>query len=224
MIVWLVWITIPLVLFGLIGIQESFEEDYSYNFGKMELNRGPDIDSPKVQFENGAERHEIICKGFLYLVYKISDGSPACVEEYFSAPKLVDRGWATLGETSLVITTDKEVYSLDENVIITMKNDGETRLTFSGSPDFYIYDESENDIELPLDHIVPPTENLSFFDTFASTTFVWNQTTRGGDPAKPGIYTIFANYMGPLPSNDLSQLGHQWLETTKTFEISSIDS
>ena len=142
----LVWAIIPLVFFSIIGIQESFEEDYSYNFGKMELYRGPDIDSPKVQFENGAERHEIICKSFLYLVYKTSDGSPACVEEYFSAPKLVDRGWATLGETSLVITTDKEVYSLGEDVTITMKNDGETLLTFSGSPDFYIHDESEYDV------------------------------------------------------------------------------
>jgi len=220
----LVWAIIPLVLISIIGIQESFEEDYSYNFGKMELYRGSDIDSPKVQFENGAERHEILCKDGLYLVYKTSDGSPACVEEYYSAPKLVDRGWATLGETSLVITTDKEVYSVGENVIITMKNDGETLLTFSGFPNFYIHDESENDVELPLDRIVPPTENLSYFDTFASTTFVWNQTTRDGEPAKTGIYTIFANYMEPLPSNDLAQLGNQWLETTKTFEITSIDS
>ncbi len=82
MIVWLIWTIIPLVLFGIIGIQESFEEDYSYNFGKMDLYRGSDIDSPKVQFENGAERHEILCKDGLYLVYKTSDGSPACVEEY----------------------------------------------------------------------------------------------------------------------------------------------
>jgi len=215
----LVWVVIPLVLFGIVGISESFAVDFSYNWGKFELNRGSDIDSPRVQFENGVERHKILCPNGLYLVYKTSDGSPACVKEYFSAPKLVDRGWATLGETSLMITTDKEVYSLGENVTITMKNNGETLLTFSGNPNFFILNESESFVEIPFGGSAAPLERLSFFDTLASTTLVWDQTITSGNLVKSGIYTVLAKYVGPLPSTDLAQLGIQGLETTKTFEI-----
>ena len=217
----LVWAVIPLVLLGIIGVSESFAEDYLYNYGKFEiLRQGADIDSPKAQFESGAERHEIICRGGLYLLYKTSDGSPACVEEYFSAPKLIDRGWATLGETSLVITTDKEAYSLGEKISIMVKNEGETMLMYSGPVRFFILDEFENYVEYPTDTTVPNKENISFFDTLSSLSFVWDQTTVFYEGSiKPGTYTISTKYMQPLPSNDLIQLNHQWVETTKTFEI-----
>ena len=216
----LVWVVIPLVLFGIVGVQESFAEDFSIDRGKYNShNRDVVFDSPKKQFESGIERHEILCNDRLYLIYKTSGGSPVCVKMYFSAPKLIERGWATLGETLLVITTDKEMYSVGEKITITMQNEGETLLLFSGAPIFHIRDEANNGIDLPLDVIRPPTDNISGFDTLASTVFVWDQTNRIGEKVNPGTYTIFANYMKHIPSRDLQELGYQWIETTETFEI-----
>jgi len=218
--VWAVWAVIPLLIVSMMGVQESFAEDYSYNWGKYHLyDKNTIIDSPKVQFENGIEPHEILCNNGLYLIYKTLDGSPVCVKEYFSAPKLIERGWGTLGETLLVITTDKEVYSVGEKITITMKNEGDTSLIFNSSPDFYIRDNAQNHIEMPLDTISPPFDRIVSFDTLASTTFVWNQTDRNLIPVNPGTYSVYSTYMKPLPSNDSTQLSHEWLETIKTFEI-----
>jgi len=214
-------IILSIILFsGLLSATQAFASEYQYNFGKIEIRQqGTEIGTLKAQLESGVERHEIICRNGLYLLYKTSDGSPVCVEEYFSAPKLVDRGWATLGETSLVITTDKDVYSLGEKISITMENDGETLLVYSGPIRFFILDESENDVEYSTDTHLFPTENLLHFDTLSSLSFVWDQTTKNAESVKPGIYTISTRYMQPVPSIDLLQLNHQWVETTKTFEI-----
>jgi hypothetical protein len=227
----LIWVVIPLVFLGIVGMQESFAEDFSYNWGKIYFWEDTNIDSPKVQVENGVEPREVICKSPLYLVYKTLDGSPACVKEYLSAPKLIDRGWATLGETFLEIITDKEVYSIGENVTITMKNEGETLLIFNSRPDFDILDTSQKWMELPTDTIQLPTDRIATFDTIASTTFVWNQTkvvwdqtTRNLEQVEPGIYSVFAKYRYPIPINDSPQIGIEWMETIKTFEISAIDN
>ncbi len=218
----LVWVIIPLVLFGVVGMQQSFAEDYSYDWGKSQIfYDGTIIDSIKVQLENGVEPREIICKNRLYLLYKTSDNSPICVKEYFSAPKLIDRGFATLGETSLLIITDKEVYSSGETITITMKNDGDSLLMFGSAPNFYIRDAFQNSVELPLDTISPPTDRNVGFDTLASTTFVWNQTDRNLIPVKPGIYSVYAGYAAPLTGYDLTQISYEWLEINKTFEIVS---
>ena len=50
--------------------------------------------SPKHQLKNGILPEEIICKGGLELVFKSTDGSPACVKPK-TAEKLIERGWAS---------------------------------------------------------------------------------------------------------------------------------
>lgn len=48
--------------------------------------------SPKQQLENGVLPEEIICKDGLELIFKSTDGSPACVKPK-TAEKLIERGW-----------------------------------------------------------------------------------------------------------------------------------
>ncbi len=61
----LVWIVIPLVLFGIIGMQESFAEE---------------IPSPRQQVKNGILPEDVVCKENRVLVLR-TNGNPACVTE-----------------------------------------------------------------------------------------------------------------------------------------------
>jgi len=217
----LVWVVIPLVLIGIVGIEQSFAEQFSINSGKHNQdNRNVVFDSPKSQLKDGAEPREVICDAYLYLIYKTSDGSPICVKEHYTVPKLIERGFATLGETLLVITTDKEVYSLGESITITMKNQGDTKLIFSGAPTFSMESQLEKYIDFPLDVVYPPTENIVSFDTLASTTYVWNQTKRNLETVAPGTYTIYTTFLEPIFIENIPhQLSHIETKVEKSFEI-----
>jgi hypothetical protein len=56
--------------------------------------------SPVKQFKNGIPLPNISCKSGLVLVFKISDGSPACMKPQ-TAEKLVERGWGVLNEQTV---------------------------------------------------------------------------------------------------------------------------
>ncbi len=216
-----VWLVIPLVLIGIIGIEQSFAEQFSFNWGKHNQdNRNVVFDSPKSQLKDGAEPREVICDAYLYLIYKTSDGSPICVKVHYTVPKLIERGFATLGKTSLVITTDKEMYSLGESITITMKNQGDTTLIFSGAPIFSMESQLEKYIDFPLDVVFPPTENIVSFDTLASTTYVWNQTKRNLEIVNASTYTVYATFLEPVFIENIPhQLSHKEMRIEKTFEI-----
>ena len=80
-------ILVSIVIFSVIGIQESFAENNSqYNL----LEQSTD-DPPLKQFNLGIPIFEIQCKDSLVLIQK-HDGSPACVKEQ-SVLKLTERGW-----------------------------------------------------------------------------------------------------------------------------------
>jgi len=64
----LVWVVIPLVLFSIIGIQESFAEEFEF------------IASPRHQLESGIASENIQCREDRVLVLRIND-NPACVFE-----------------------------------------------------------------------------------------------------------------------------------------------
>lgn len=51
-------------------------------------------DSPKNQFTDGMDPHDVICHESFELIFKASDYSPACVKSS-SVSKLVERGWAS---------------------------------------------------------------------------------------------------------------------------------
>ncbi len=200
--------------------EPMFKKEFVINSGKDESRHKESVfESPKTQLEKGLESRDVICNGSLYLVYKTSDGSPTCVNEYFSAPKLVARGWATLGDTKIIIDTDKDKYLLGEHIKISMKNMGDTRVLFSGSPTFSLSNEFNRGIDFPLDIITPPVERISSFDTLSSTEYVWNQHHRNGESVKHGTYTISANYLKPILGNDMGQFNQMSEKVTRTFEI-----
>lgn len=58
------------------------------------LAMGYVADSPKSQYTEGTDPHDVICNESLELVFKNSDNSPACVKST-SVSKLVERGWAS---------------------------------------------------------------------------------------------------------------------------------
>jgi len=50
------------------------------------------VDLPGKQIANGAAPHEVICSEGLELIFKATNGFPACVKPS-TATKLVERGW-----------------------------------------------------------------------------------------------------------------------------------
>lgn len=81
------------------------------------------IPSPNKQLASGIEPNEILCNGDLQLIFKSTDGSPACVKPE-TVPKLIERGWGSfdniqLGKTwiATVPTQASNPYGLDQNVI-----------------------------------------------------------------------------------------------------------
>jgi len=106
MIVWLVWAIIPLVLFGIIGIQESFEAF---------------IASPKHQLESGIAPEDITCRDSLVLVLRTND-NPACVKETTSKKlgwKIIEQNYGPTDKTN----TDSTITdSLDSTDIIDANN------------------------------------------------------------------------------------------------------
>lgn len=51
-------------------------------------------DSPKSQYTDGMDPHDVVCYGPFELIFKASDFSPACVKSS-SVSKLIERGWAS---------------------------------------------------------------------------------------------------------------------------------
>jgi len=126
----LVWVVIPLLLIGIIGIQELFAEQSS---GKPAWVTNSDkvcgdrlcsevdesftnektwklsefIDSPKQQMKNGILPSEVECKVGLVPILKSSDNLPVCVKPQ-TAKKLIERGWAT-EESQVAIQLEQNI-------------------------------------------------------------------------------------------------------------------
>ena len=132
----LVWVVIPLVLIGIVGISESFAEEANavsiisspyeipftghsneYIDWRPELsNHYPELTpSPPKQLEYGIELQNILCKNNFILIFKPSDSSPVCVTpETFD--KLLDQGWK-----SFPFESKQKVTSLKLNKEILVK-------------------------------------------------------------------------------------------------------
>jgi len=90
----LVWVVIPLILFGIVGISESF-----------------------------AESEEQYCDEGLVLIQKISMPSLACVKSH-TAEKLIERKWAVkvIEIPPVLLETDKNIYKKGETIVVTITN------------------------------------------------------------------------------------------------------
>ncbi|MEE8181396.1 MAG: serpin family protein, partial [Nitrosopumilaceae archaeon] len=104
-----IWIVIPLILVGIVGIQESFAQE-------LEI-----IASPKHQLESGILPDDIQCRDNRILVLR-PNGNPACLTPQ-TAEKLMERGWTI----SLTNVEDKKPTNtipvdLDSSNIIDANN------------------------------------------------------------------------------------------------------
>lgn len=161
-------------------------------------------DNPKKQLANGVKYNEILCDTDKSVIYKTSDGIPACVQTKH-AEKFVYRGWGIFGETSLEITTDKKVYSLGENVTMIMKNNGETTLIFSCHAIFHILDASNNTVQIPVTNIMPPCASQFPFGPNSETTLIWRQMDKDGQ-VESGNYTVVTKSFYPWYNSYLTSL------------------
>ena len=104
-----IWIVIPLILVGIVGISESFAQE-------LEI-----IASPKHQLESGILPDDIQCRDNRILVIR-TNGNPACLTPQ-TAEKLMERGWTI----SLTNVEDKKPTNtipvdLDSSNIIDANN------------------------------------------------------------------------------------------------------
>ena len=132
----LVWVVIPLVLIGIIGVQESFAEnvnaiaiidspyelaftghsDQHINWRPSLFTHYPELTpSPLKQLEYGIELKNIMCKDNSVLIFSPSDSSPACVTKS-TYEKLFDQGWK-----SFPFESKQELPSLKLNKEILVK-------------------------------------------------------------------------------------------------------
>jgi hypothetical protein len=84
---------------NIVGVMDS--DDFSGTNISLKVGKGSEIPllpseitlSPLQQLRNGVAATQIQCKDGLQLVFKASNGNPACVNE-ISISKLIERGWA----------------------------------------------------------------------------------------------------------------------------------
>ena len=104
----LVWVVIPLILFGIVGIENADASNSS----------DESISSPRQQMNEGIFSHEITCKEGLELIFKPND-SPACVKQS-TAEKLIQRGWAIdKKDAELVVFPLSEELALEKAFALT---------------------------------------------------------------------------------------------------------
>jgi len=118
----LVWVVIPLVLFGIIGIQESFAEELTPQMIKnMVENLSPEFKTPKQQINVGILPSEVQCKAGLELIFKSTDGSPACVKPS-SVEKLIERSWGIIPKQNILETPESKISVIDSTNVIDANN------------------------------------------------------------------------------------------------------
>jgi len=200
----LVWVVIPLVLIGIIGIQESFAQESEF------------IASPKHQLESGIAPEDITCRDNLVLVLR-TNGSPVCVKDSTSERF----GWEKIEKPSKLaidVELDPILYS-GAPISSNMIKSGEPKKTFDpnvsveptltiGTNDFIIsklprvgdiinatfiatYDSDANanrPMMFPIDfHVKDGLEFVNFSDDY-ELTYKEPQTSWGKQ--YPGFYTL----------------------------------
>ena len=184
----LIWVVIPLVLIGIIGIQESLADESTFS-----------LKSPKQQTDAGVLPHEVECRGGLVAIFKANDNTPGCVH-IISSYKLFQRGWSPhpiISENHYVtLTTDKSEYKLGEPIIIRLKNIGTSVATFSnGAYGIGIFFNNEFICCASTDARVQLDSNVEI-------TYTWNQYGIDSDIIA-GNYEINTSYGVPEGKGEL---------------------
>ena len=168
--------------------------------------------APKKQTNSGILPSEVKCKMGLELIFKLTDNSPACIKSK-TAIKIIQRGWGTLGDMEIEISTDKLVYGISEPVVISLTNVGSATALFGASVGYSI----KNSEGISIDGSGSAYEhNVSFLPN-DQKYFYWNQgTSQTLNPKQiePGIYVVKTSF------RDLTGAMHT---SEQAFEISISD-
>ncbi|WP_179372584.1 serpin family protein [Nitrosopumilus ureiphilus] len=218
-----------LIVFGTVGIQESFAENNSqYNL----LEKDTD-DPPLKQSNLGIPIFEIQCKVNLVLIQK-HDGSPACVTLQ-TKEKLIERGWAdnpvklnttikpikTIPSDSALakkITESNNQFTLDfYRQISKEKNEN----VFFSSPSIstafsILYEGAKGDTAAEIQDVFGfPTDDNERQVGFMSFINMMNQKNNDENTVQMSNALWLANGFTPLP---------KYTDTAKTYYDSSIDT
>lgn len=106
-----VWMIIPLILFG-IGIEQSFASVDSVSLIAF-------FPPPLKQISNGIEPTKVTCTEGLEIIIKLSNGLPVCVQPS-SVEKLIQRGWAVhvLPDSNSYDSTNSQFTKLGEYSVL----------------------------------------------------------------------------------------------------------
>jgi hypothetical protein len=193
------------VFFGLILLILGL---FMVNFSQISAEEFEEVIlSPKKQIDSGKSPNEVICKEGLELIFKSSNGSPACVKSQ-TIEKLLLRNWAITHPISLVVFyTDKTEYEFGEPITISMKNESNEIFSTPSVPvGFSIIDENG----VRICSWIGMYEAIGQFHPQQNVTKTWGQkyceqwTPIESEIQVPsGIYTIigdhFIYYPKPFP-------------------------
>lgn len=148
---------------------------------------------PRQQLADGTKPENVICKEGLELIFKSSNGNPACVR-LETKNELFKRGWAYNRNIEVSFLMDKPEYNVGEKITITMKNTGtETLLTRSTPIGFGIINEENKGVKSTnKGNLVTP--QIGMFHPDDEVTFTWDQTDYEGKQVKAGVYWTRNNF------------------------------
>jgi len=168
--------------------------------------------APKKQTNSGILPSEIKCKMGLELVFKLTDNSPVCIKPE-TAIKIIQRGWGTLGDMKIEISTDKLEYGISEPVVISITNMGSATALFGSSLGYFI----KNSEGITIDGYGRNIEHYVSFLPNDQKYFYWDQVasqTLNPKQVEPGIYVVKTSF------RDLTGAMHT---SEQAFEISISD-
>jgi len=168
--------------------------------------------APKKQTNSGILPSEIKCKTGLELIFKLTNNSPVCIKPK-NAIKIIQRGWGTLGDVKIEISTDKPEYGISEPVVISITNTGSATALSSYGVGYSI----KNSEGISIDGYGSGYPHPVSFLPNDQKYFYWDQgasMTLNPKNVEPGIYVVKTSF------RDLTGAKHTF---EQPFEISISD-
>lgn len=150
---------------------------------------------PLKQIRSGTLQENVTCTEGLELVFKSTNGSPACVKSE-TAEELIERGWANPEKNVVIFFMDKEEYEIGEEIAITMKNVGTSTLHTGAVPVGFVITNEKGELGK---NFSGHYEAVGSFQPGQKITHTWDQKNENdGSQAKPGTYKVSSAFFdGP---------------------------
>ena len=128
---------------------KTIESEKTKTAMQEKINGKVQPDSPRVQMTSGVSAQDIQCKEGFKLVFKVTNNMPACLKSS-SVQRLIDRGWAKLGDTMMNANTDKVEEKTNKLELTAAEVDETYRWSDSNgiNPTLTILDNANNVIQI----------------------------------------------------------------------------